>query len=312
MIRRLGRDFVLDVKQRSSQVRAARSRLAAISLGVAFAIFFGQYLLWRTGEWALNQFVYENQAFAINVIDVQTDGVIALDQLRRWSGVKFTENLMALDLGRVKRDLELVPAIQSAAVERILPHTLRIRVLEREPIAQINLPRRGPNGGVDFIAFQIAADGFVMLPLEARQRAIAANQTNDSLPLISGINANDLQPGRRLEASQLQPALKFIVAFEQSPMAGLVELKSIDISAPEILALKTGQGSEVVFGLNGHEQQLRRWREIFDQGQKMSRAMLWLDLAITNNIPARWLEASTVPASPPKPAKPSRTKNKHV
>src|SRR5213593_321336 len=115
--RRLGRDFVLDVKLRSSQVRAARSRLAAISLGVAFAIFFGLYLLWRTGEWALNQFVYENQAFAINVIDVQTDGVIALDQLRRWSGVKFTENLMALDLGRVKRDLELVPAIQSGAVE---------------------------------------------------------------------------------------------------------------------------------------------------------------------------------------------------
>ena len=36
--------------------------------------------------------------FAIQRIDVQTDGVIAPDQLRRWSGVKPGENLIALDL----------------------------------------------------------------------------------------------------------------------------------------------------------------------------------------------------------------------
>jgi cell division septal protein FtsQ len=142
--RRLGREYVLDVKLRSSQVRAARVRMFAVSLGVLFATVFGLYLLWRTGEWALDRLVYDNKAFAIQDIDVQTDGVIGVDQLRRWMGVKPGQNLLALDLARVKRDLELVPLVQSVSVERILPRTLRVRVVEREPLAQINVPRPKP------------------------------------------------------------------------------------------------------------------------------------------------------------------------
>ena len=113
--RRLGREQVLDVKLRSSQVRAARTRVTALSLGAVFATVFGLYLLYRGGDWALNRLVYENKAFAIQEIDVQTDGVIAVDQLRRWAGVKPEENLLALDLARVKRDLELVPLVQSVS-----------------------------------------------------------------------------------------------------------------------------------------------------------------------------------------------------
>jgi len=48
--RRLEREHVLDVKLRSTQVRATRMRRFAIGLGVLFATGFGPYLLWRTGE----------------------------------------------------------------------------------------------------------------------------------------------------------------------------------------------------------------------------------------------------------------------
>src|SRR5258708_18248161 len=139
--RRLEREHVRDVNLRSGKLRAARVRLVAISFGVVFGTLFGLYLFWRTGEWALNHFVYENQSFSIQEIQVQTDGVIAIEQLRRWSGVKPGQNLLALDLARVKRDLELAPIVQSASAERVLPHTLNIRILEREPLAQVNRPR---------------------------------------------------------------------------------------------------------------------------------------------------------------------------
>ena len=84
--RRLSRGHVLDVKLRSGQVRATRTRLAAIAFGVLFGTVFGLYLFWCAGEWALDHFVYENPEFAIRHIDVQTDGVILPDQLRRWAG----------------------------------------------------------------------------------------------------------------------------------------------------------------------------------------------------------------------------------
>src|SRR5260370_23798635 len=103
-------------------------------------VFWGLLLVWRRGEWMVRRFVYENLGFAIHQLDVQTDGAIALEQLRSWAGVKLEDNLFALDLARVQRDLELVSVIQRASVERVFPHTLRLRVMERTPIAQFILP----------------------------------------------------------------------------------------------------------------------------------------------------------------------------
>src|SRR6266568_739986 len=175
--RRLARNEVLDVKLRSSQVRAGRRRLLAMALGAAFATVFGLYLFWRTGEWALDRLDYHNKAFDLQEIDLRTDGVIAIDQLRRWAGVKPEENLLALDLARVKRDLELVPLVRSASVERILPHTLRIRVDEREPLAQIKVPRPLANASLDFAVLYLDEEGVVIPPLESRQRALPPGQS---------------------------------------------------------------------------------------------------------------------------------------
>jgi hypothetical protein len=310
--RRLGREQVLDVKLRSSQVRAARTRMTALSVGGVFATVFGLYLIYRGGDWALNRLVYDNKAFAIEEVDVQTDGVIAVDQLRRWAGVKLEENLFALDLVRVKRDLELIPLVQSASVERILPHTLRVRITEREPIAQVNVPRPRASGGFELLVYQLDADGWVVLPLDPLQRPTPLNQPDDSMPVICGINASALQPGRRLTAPQVQAALQLVVAFGQSPMAGLVDLKRVDVSSPEVLVVTTGQGSEVTFGLTDFEQQLRRWHTVFELGRKTGNAVATLDLAVADNIPLRWLEASAVPPAPPKSPKPLRPKKKHV
>jgi len=310
--RRLGREQVLDVKLRSSQVRAVHRRMTALSLGAVFATIFGLYLLYRTGEWALNRFVFQNKAFATTEIDVQTDGVIAVDQLRRWAGVKPNENLLALDLARVKRDLEMIPLIQRVSVERIIPHSLRICVTEREPIVQVDVAVPRPSGGVGVAVYHLDPEGYVMLPLNPRQRATPPSPATEVLPVLAGVHGVELQPGRRLEAPQVQAALHLISAFEQSPMAGLVDLRRVDISSPDVLVIKTGQGSEVTFGTADMEQQLQRWHAIFQIGQQHSNVIASLDLAVTNNIPVRWVEASAVPAVTPKPAKPSRSKKKHV
>ncbi len=310
--RRLGREQVLDVKLRSSQVRAARTRLGAIALGALFATVFGLYLIYRAGDWALNRCVYENKAFAIQQIDVQTDGVISVDQLRRWAGVRLEENLLALDLARVKRDLEMVPRIQSVSVERVLPRALRIRISEREPVAQVNVPSPRRDGGVEVAVYNLDAQGYVMLPLDPRQRATPLGQSTDSLPVVSGINASELQPGRRILSPSVQAALQLVMAFDQSPMAGVVDLKRVDVSSPGVLVVTTEQGSEVVFGLADLDQQLLRWHVVFDQSQKIGKAIATLDLAVTKNVPMRLVDASAVPPAAPRIPRAVHPKKRHV
>jgi cell division septal protein FtsQ len=308
--RRLGRQHVLDVKLRSSQVRAARARMAAIGMGSFFAVLLGVYLLWCAGEWALDEFVYRNRAFAIERIDLDTDGILSREQLQRWAGVKLQDNLLAVDLARVQRDLKLVSSIESVSVERVLPHTLCIRVVEREPVAEVRAARPRPSGGIELTTYEVDGEGYVMLPPEPAYRAPGAVPPSD-LPQLKGVDPNELQPGRRLQSVQTDAALALVVAFERSPMAGLVDLKQIDISAADALLVTTGQGSLVTFGLTDLEQRLRRWRKIFDAAQKTGKLIGTLDLAVTNNIPLAFLEASASPPSP-KAVKPPRTRKKHV
>lgn len=310
--RRNSRGHVLDVKLRSDQVRDSRVRWGVRIGALGFGTALGLFLMWSAGRWALNEFVYENPAFAIQRIEVATDGTIALDQLRRWTNIRPGENLFALDLARVKRELEMVPLLSSVSVERVLPHAVRVRVSEREAVAQVNVPRIGPNGAIQVTTFHLDPDGYVMLPLDPRLRVVPAGQGEEALPVLTGIPLHQLQPGRQLEAPQVQAAMRLISEFARSPMAGLVDLKKIDVSAPEVIVVTTGQSCEVTFGLNEIERQMRRWREVHDMGLRLNKSLASLDLAVSNNIPAVWLQVGVGPVNSPKAPRALRTRRKNV
>ncbi len=310
--RRFERHHILEVKLRSSQRRQLRLRQASLFIGGTLSIVLGVLAAWQGGEWLIRHFLTENPAFAIHQLDVRTDGILSVEQLRRWAGVRLENNLLALDLARVKRDLELMPAVESADVERILPHTLRIRVTEREPIAQFQLPRLRPEAGYAAGVYLLDAKGCVMSPLEPQQMSVPIVQTNERLPLLVGVALTDLRPGRPAESPQVLAALRLIEALERSPMAGLTDFRQIDVSAPGILRVTTGQNSEVIFGLHDVETQLRRWRLAWDYGKTAGKHLVSIDLSVANNLPARWLEASLVPVETQKVFKPSHYKKRNV
>lgn len=307
----MGRVHVLDVKLRSSKVRAARARRVILGLGICFGTVIGLYAAWCLGEFALNKLVYENKSFAITRIDVQTDGVISPEQLQRWSGVRVGQNLLALRLEDVKRDLEMQAVIESVSVERILPGTLRLRIAEREPVAQVIVPVQKEGGGFDTKTYQIDENGYVMTPLDPRQRSVPPTQSDDLLPQILGIRG-ELQPGRKLESTQVQAALKWINAFESSAMANIVDLKKIDVVSPEVLIVTTGQGSEITFSLDNFEQQLMRWQKIHEECVRSNRTIATLNLAVADYTPLRFTETSVTPPSAPKSAKPQRIRRRNV
>ena len=98
--RRLQRENenVLRVKLRTDQLRAERTRFAMQVLTVLFGAAVVIFLGWRGVDWAVREFVTENPAFATKKIDLQTDGVLTAEALRKWGRVRVGENLMSLDL----------------------------------------------------------------------------------------------------------------------------------------------------------------------------------------------------------------------
>ena len=292
--RRQGRYRLLEVDLPVGKIRRQRVKVfvrwAGGLIGLA-ALFFG---VWQGGAWAMRVGFYENDIFTVKTIDVQVRGIIRSEQLEKMAGVHTGENLFRVDLLRVKRDLELTPLIESAAVERVLPDTLRLRIVERRPIAQVVGFRQKSDGQLVRQVYWLDARGMVIPPIDAR--LTVQEKQPKWLPLIVGIPPAKLLPGRTVDSPAVRSALQLVSRYELSPMAGLAHLRQIDVTGRETLVVVTWQGAHVRFGLNGLDGQLRRWRQIYDLGRQHHRAVSTVDLSIKNNLPVRWVHAPSRPA----------------
>jgi hypothetical protein len=309
--RTVERAELLDVKLRTSQTRAHRMRLLGVGIAVVFSLTLAVLVVWRGGSWLLDKLIYKNEAFAVRQIEIQTDGVLSPNVIRYWAKVQRGQNLLALDLLKVKRDLEILPPIESVSVERVLPRTLKIRVSERQPIAQTVVTQQTTNGTYRQVIYYLDSEGFVVQPINPRWRAVPLT-VPEHLPIIVGLTGPELQPGHQIENAQGRAGLKLLAEFDRSPMVGLVELQKLNITSPEILQVTTSQNAEITFSLDHFEMQFRRWRLIADKFQTSGKAIASLDLSIANNLPVRAVAANTVLTLAPKTVTPTRAKKKHV
>lgn len=304
---------MLDVKGRSGPVRALRLRMAAGALAISAGVVLFLFVAWKGGEYALDRFVYSNPSFAIDRLDIQSDGIIPVEQLRTWANVKRGDNLLALDLARIKRDLELVPLIRSASVERVLPRQLAVRVREREPVARILTfaPRPG-DGLLQASALYLDDEGMVIPPVLRALNTAGFDSATRHLPTITGLSGNGLRPGHRVTAANVQAGLRWLEAFRKSEMAGLVNVRSIDVATSTALLIATEQGSEISFPPRDFEPLLARWKGVHDFGLRNQLAIASLDLVVANYVPAQWISLTNGIPPAVRQNEPSPYRKNHV
>ncbi len=296
---------------RSKDARRARFRAISAAVGVIGGTAIGAFVLWQGYQWALLRFVYRNETYAIRRIEVRHDGFLRADQIRRWADVALGQNLLALDLDRVRHDLEFNPWIRWADVQAQRPDCLRISVWEREPLAQIVTWRFSLTEQRAWPETNYVDAGGCVLP-SVQPDWVQPGQDVDfsHLPRLAGLEHFPVIPGQALRAPHLDAAIQLIRAYEDSALYSLVDLEEVDLGHPNALRGTLRGGIQVVFGTTNFDRQMRLWRSIHDYAQAQGRVLESIDLSVTNNIPARWRDSADAKA--PRPAKPKRTPRHHV
>jgi hypothetical protein len=255
----------------------------------------------------------DSRLFALTTLEITTDGIwLKPEQIRQWIGVQEGDNLLLIDMTQVRRELELIPQVESVSIERVLPHVLRIAVSEREPVLQIQAIQPEGATGLTPAVFYLDRAAVVMPPLPTPRTSSAVVQAFDALPILRGLSHADLRPGVALDSRPVYAALELLAVFEPSPLATQVDLRVIDIASPEVMRLVTSTGAEITLGYERVASDLERWHLVHQAGRRLAKAVASLDLAVTNNCPVLWLEAAAVPPLQPKPGKPPRLRRKHV
>ncbi|MGZ8900520.1 MAG: cell division protein FtsQ/DivIB [Limisphaerales bacterium] len=306
------RQWKLEVRARSKQLQTVRLRMAASALAISAGVVLVLMVCWKGGEHLLDRYVYTNPALGIKRVQISTDGIIPTNRIRIWASVKEGQNLLGLDLARIKRDLELVPLIESASVERVLPGDLIVKVREREPIARIHVfAPRPADGLLERSSIYLDEHGMVIPAFLRDLNSKAFEEATRFLPMITGIGATSFRPGHIVSSPQILAALKWIRTFQNSSMTGEVDIREIDISSSTALLVTTEQSNEIWFAYQDFEGQLLRWERIHNFGRRHQQTLASLDLVVTNYVPAVWAELTNSTPTVRAP-QPSPYRKKHV
>jgi len=291
-------DSLLKVDMRAEKKSEFRTKMLTSVVSVVFGVVFIGFLAWRGVDWMLDEFVYHNPAFAIRQIEVRTDGYLTRETILHWADVGPGDNLMALDLNHIKRRLERIPVIATASLERILPDVLRVKVAERRPVARVTMLLPDGRGGYHPVMIPLDPRGYVLVPLQRGHVRDPRVLNYAALPELKGVDEAELRTTGLLQSPGVLAALRLVDNFRHSTLVGTIELDEIDIRPAGILIATTRRGARVKFS-SEHDfvPQLRRWRQIYEEGRRQGLAIVHLDLSITNNVPAKW-RAAAVSATP--------------
>jgi cell division protein FtsQ len=278
-------EYLLDVKV---QTRGrARTRLR---LTLAVVIGFGLFLLTCYGLHRLvkvtaDRLVYQNPRFAIQQIVVDNDGVLTPERVVQFAGVQIGENLLSLDLSRVRNSLEMLPLVRGVEVRRLLPNRLFIRVDERAAVARLRVPTRELGDA----AFYIDRAGFVMKPIKLPDGTLLPPQMPRPVPVLTGVSLADVRVGRRVESEQIYRALEMLDKLDQAVAGSLMEIEQIDLSKPRELVLTTRQQTKVKLDVEDFPQQLRRLGVILRWAQQRQKPVQVVDLTVNRGVPVTFV-----------------------
>ena len=278
-------EYLLDVKVQTRGRSLRRLRVAAALLvGLGMIVLTGYGICWLA-KTTVHRLVYENPRFAIRQIVVDDDGVLTPERVVQFAGVRVGENLLSIDLDRVRGNLEMLPLVRAVEVRRMQPDRLYIRVMERTAVARLRVATRELGDET----FYIDRAGFVMKAIKLPDGTVLQPQTPRPAPVLTGVTMADARVGRQVESEQIYRALELLDKLDQAVAGSLLEVQQIDLSKPRQLVLTTGQHTTVKVDVEDFPQQLRRLGVILRWAQQRQKTVQMVDLTVNRGVPVTFV-----------------------
>lgn len=237
--------------------------LSATVLALLFGIFFSL-------KYAGSLFLSRNPKFELKNINITSDGRLPPEFFCERAGLQVGVNLFALDFDVLRKKLEEVPLVESVAIERKLPDTLNISIVERVAMAQVRWNPRA-------LPFLLDRYG-VVLPM---------TRNGQSLPLIEGLKLEKIRPGDRIERPGIKQCLDIVEAADQLGLGSQVAFSSFDIRYPDFVTAVVNGEITVRFPQHSAREKLIRLVSVLQIAKEQGRRLKTIDLTPDGrNVPA--------------------------
>lgn len=265
--RRLAAHYSRPAPESPAGRAVAKKRASASASALAFALLrvLGVLLaagLLAAGGYGVFYFVLHSPHFALRTVHISPTRHVTTESLRKRAALPAEVNLFRIDLAAVKKNLAGEPWLRSITLHRELPATLRIELVEHEPVALICLDS----------LYLVDEEG------EVFKRATPGEYAH--LPVITGFGRAAYLIEPELTRGQIRTALLALSRYKLGPgrppigEAHVDHFIGVTLYTSSGTALRLGYGSEAEL-----DARLGRfdavWKALASAGQKP--AVLFLD-----------------------------------
>jgi cell division protein FtsQ len=257
--------------------KAARQMVVRRSLLVFFFLLLAVGLLvglYQGVAYSGSLFFSRNPKFELKNINITSDGRLTPEFFLQRSGLETGTNLFQVDFEVLMKRFQEVPLVESVTLERRLPDTLNIRIVERVAMAQIRWnPKTLP-----FLLDRHA----VVIPM---------TRSGQSLPLIEGFRTQILRPGDRLDNPGIRQCLDLQAAVDRSGLGAQITFNTLDIRHPDFVTAQVNGEMTVRFPLHSAEDKLDRLAKTLRQASIQGKRLKTIDLTPDGvNVPVTFYE----------------------
>lgn len=247
------REKVTDINVYRNQRRKSKNvRWVSIPVFLVACMFAGYFF-------SLSGFFGISNIVIVGNTTVPDENIIAL------SGLEKGMNIFAADKNVLAKMIPIEPRIKSATIERKLPGTIKITVVEREAVA-------------------IFSTGLAIAEIDIEGRIIDryTTVTSQGLPLISGLDleGQGCIPGNYIEGIQMETVLAILESLPENAE----DIGEINVTNPQFIKLYTLTGIEIRLGDNSNFQEKHLvYSTILDeQERKAERKIKYIDVSIVS------------------------------
>ena len=225
------------------------------------------------------KFFWQNPDYALQDITFATDGTLTRDQARAVAKVKPGANIYSYKTAATREALAALPQVESVEVMRYLPNRIEITVKERKPTAWL-AAAPGEKSAAPKPTHLLDASGIVFQP-----RVILPEFK--SLPVIAGVQTEDLEPGKMIRKAEVLAALDLL---RRTREAGSLKVTSVDVSKGCFIVATDQKRAQITLGLDDIAGQMDRLVAVRNEAALIGQEIQTINLIPVRNIPVTFMQ----------------------
>ena len=199
--------YTLNLGGRSAK-RATRSAMPRVALTL-LCLAMAALLCWLAFRTASARLFSRNPMYQIANLEIDSTSSVVNEFIRGELNIRAGGNLFGFDIQNARETfLKFAPNFRSMEITRVLPDTLKVSLVERQPVAQI-----GQRGGY---------------AVDIEKRVFNKRNRKQQLPVIFGYKGPILKPGDRV-VGLAADAIAVIDAIAGVDPAGVIDVLGIDV-----------------------------------------------------------------------------------